>query len=163
MSRTYLPLSLALSACLLTACVDRVANGSAAGAGLDLAGMDTSVKPGDDFFAYVNGTWVKTSEIPADRSNWGVFAELREKADKRTADLVQAAADAKAQGGTEQAQVGDYYASYLDEAGIDAKGLTPLQPAHDHNNTNTNKTTQTTTFGAQLRADVDALNNTNFH
>jgi len=163
MSRTYLPLSLALSACLLTACVDRVANGSAAGSGLDLAGMDTSVKPGDDFFAYVNGTWVKTSEIPADRSNWGVFAELREKADKRTADLVQAAADAKAQGGTEQAQVGDYYASYLDEAGIDAKGLTPLQPALDRINAIADKSALASAFGAQLRADVDALNNTNFH
>ena len=44
--------------------------------GIDLAGMDRSLRPGDDFFGYANGTWVKTTQIPPDRSTWGVFAEL---------------------------------------------------------------------------------------
>src|SRR6185437_14358314 len=56
--------------------------------GIDTAGMDKSVAPGDDFFAYANGTWLKTTEIPADRSSWGVGAELAELTTKRTADLI---------------------------------------------------------------------------
>ncbi|HSP35029.1 MAG TPA: M13 family peptidase, partial [Thermoanaerobaculia bacterium] len=57
--------------------------------GLDVAGMDRNVRPGEDFFAYANGSWVAKTEIPADRSNWGVFGMLAEKADKRTADLIR--------------------------------------------------------------------------
>ena len=64
---------------------------AAASYGLDLAGMDPGVKPGDDFFAYANGKWVAATTIPPDRSSWGVFATLAEKADKRTADLISGA------------------------------------------------------------------------
>ncbi|HYM60631.1 MAG TPA: M13 family peptidase, partial [Thermoanaerobaculia bacterium] len=64
--------------------------------GLDLAGMDKSVSPGDDFFAFANGAWVKSTPIPADRSNYGVFAKLAEEANKRTVGLIQDAAKSKA-------------------------------------------------------------------
>src|SRR5438046_2991989 len=74
--------------------------------GLDLAGMDRGVKPGDDFFAYANGKWVAATAIPADRSSWGVFATLAEKADKRTADLIRE---------TRNPKIADYYAAYMDE------------------------------------------------
>src|SRR5436853_4658052 len=85
--------------------------------GLDLAGMDHSAKPGDDFFAYANGKWVAATAIPADRSSWGVFATLAEKADKRTADLIR---------GTKEQKIADYYAAFMDDKAIEAKGLHPI-------------------------------------
>src|ERR1051325_8219883 len=57
--------------------------------GLDLAGMDKSVDPGDDFFAYTNGDWMKSTKIPEDRSSYGVFDELAEEANRQTSDLIK--------------------------------------------------------------------------
>ena len=67
---------------------------AAAPHGLDVAGMDRSVKPGDDFFAYANGAWLKKTEIPADRSSWGISGELIELTTARVADIIQTAAKA---------------------------------------------------------------------
>ena len=58
--------------------------------GIDLQGMDKSVKPGDDFYKFVNGRWDATTEIPADRSSWGGFAVLRDLSDTRTRQIIQA-------------------------------------------------------------------------
>src|SRR5271170_4313844 len=60
--------------------------------GLDLAGMDRAVAPGDDFFAYANGSWLKSHEIPADRGSYGTLAILTERTRKQVADLIQEAA-----------------------------------------------------------------------
>src|SRR5262245_39116935 len=57
--------------------------------GIDLAGMDKSVAPGDDFFAFANGTWIKTTEIPADRSSYGVWAVMADRVQRRTRELVE--------------------------------------------------------------------------
>ena len=98
--------------------------------GVDTAGMDKAVKPGDQFFDYVNGTWNKTTPIPDDQSSWGMFNELRELSQKRTREIVeQAAANPKASGNTRK--VGDYYASLVDEAAIEKAGITPLKPELD--------------------------------
>lgn len=96
--------------------------------GFDTAGMDSSVKPGDDFFSYANGTWLKTTEIPADRSSYNSFAVLREAASKRTVDLIETAAKTQGPAGSEARMIGDYYASFMDEAAIEAKAATPLAP-----------------------------------
>ena len=164
MTRNTLAQTLKLGVCLtlLTACAGPSGGGSS-DHGLDLAGMDKSVRPGDDFFAYVNGGWAKTADIPADQSRWGVFSQLREVADKRTSDLIRDAAAGKAPAGSEAAKIGDAYASYMDEAGIDQKGLSPIQPVLAHIAAIPDKTALAVTLGAELRADVDALNNTNFH
>src|SRR5690242_742737 len=87
--------------------------------GLDLSAMDTSVRPGDDFFLYANGSWLKRTEIPADQSRWGSFTILRDKAAKRTADLIQEAAKSNPPAGSDARKVGDYYASFMDEAAIE--------------------------------------------
>ncbi len=125
--------------------------------------MDTSVKPGDDFFSYADGGWVKATEIPADRSNYGGFAVLRELASKRTADLIKGAGDQNAAAGSETAKIADYYASYMDEAGIDAKGLSAIKPQLDAISALSDKTGLARFIGTTIRADVDAMNNTNFH
>jgi putative endopeptidase len=130
----------------------------AAPPGLDLAAMDTSVAPGDDFFAYTNGGWMKSTPIPPDRASWGTFAIVAELTNKRTVDLIAKAGNAPA--GSETRKVGDYYETFLDEATVEQKGLAPLQPALQRVAAIADATGLARALGAQLRADVDVLNNT---
>jgi putative endopeptidase len=97
--------------------------------GFDTVGMDKSVGPGDDFFSYANGTWVKTTEIPADRSGWGDFQILDELSRTRTRGIIEDAAKAGSAGDADAVRVGTYYATYMDEAAIEKKGIAPLEPA----------------------------------
>jgi len=131
--------------------------------GVDLAGIDRSVKPGDDFFDYANGAWIKTNEIPADRSSWGAWGVLSELNNQRVRELIERAAAAKAADGTDAQKVGDFYASYMDETGIEAKGLAPLKPDLDRIAAIKDKAALASYLGTTLRADVDALNATNFY
>ncbi|MDB5722647.1 MAG: family peptidase, partial [Alphaproteobacteria bacterium] len=96
--------------------------------GVDLAGMDPKVNPGDSFYDYVNGNWDRTNPIPADRSTWGGFVVLADLSDKRTRDVIEAAAKTNAPAGSIERKVGDFYASFMDEQAIEARGATPLQP-----------------------------------
>ena len=96
--------------------------------GFDTSGMDKTVKPGDSFADYTNGTWAKTTEIPADRSSWGVSGVLRDLSDQRTREIIEAAAKEKGPKGSVSQKVGDLYASFMDEAAIEAKGTAPLKP-----------------------------------
>jgi len=135
----------------------------AASNGVDLAGIDHAVKPGDDFFDYANGAWLKANEIPADRSSWGAWGVLSELNNKRVRELIETAAAAKAADGSDAQKVGDFYASYMDEAGIEAKGLAPLKADLDHIAGVKDKASLSAYLGTTLRADVDALNATNFY
>jgi putative endopeptidase len=94
--------------------------------GIDLAAMDRTVVPGEDFYRYVNGTWLKTTQIPADKSRWHPYDELNEINIARVRTLVEAAG--KAPVGTVERKIGDYYAAHLDEAAREKAGFTPLAP-----------------------------------
>jgi putative endopeptidase len=131
--------------------------------GIDTAGMDRSVKPGDDFFAYANGTWLKHTEIPADRSNYGTSSILLDLTDRRVADLIQETSKANAAAGSEARKIGDYYASFMDSTAIDAAGVKPLQPTLDSIAAIGDRKGLAHFLGTTLRADVDALNATNFY
>ena len=96
--------------------------------GIDTAGMDKSVKPGDDFFAYVNGTWAKTTPIPADRSSYGAFATLRDLSEARVRQLVEGYQLGNPGTDGDPAKVAAIYRSFMDEAAIEAQGAKPLQP-----------------------------------
>jgi putative endopeptidase len=128
---------------------------------IDTAGMDTSVKPGDDFFKLANGGWYAKTEIPADRGAWGTFAEIAELTDKRVSELVQDAAK-NAPPGSDARRVGDYYATFMDEATIESKGLAPMQPQLDAIAAIADAKGLATALGKTIRADVDVLNSTNF-
>ncbi len=125
--------------------------------------MDRSVKPGDNFFEYANGEWVKRTAIPPDRSRIGVFTTLSDLSDKRTAALIEEAAKGNMSNGSSGRKIADLYNSYMDEATIESKGLSPLRPHLDAIAAIKSKTELATAMGQTLRADVDALNNTNFH
>jgi putative endopeptidase len=94
--------------------------------GVDYAAMDKSVKPGDDFFAYSVGTWLKTTEIAPDRSSASNFTTLADGAENDVRRIVESASASRAT--PLEQQVGDMYAAWMDEAGIEARGLAPLQP-----------------------------------
>ncbi len=90
--------------------------------GFDLGGMDKSVQPGDDFYGYANGTWAKNTQIPADKSNYGMFTALADLSQTRTREILDVAK------GDPDSMIGRAYASYLDTAAVEAKGLAPIQP-----------------------------------
>ncbi|MBV9316104.1 MAG: M13 family metallopeptidase [Gammaproteobacteria bacterium] len=132
------------------------------GRGLDFAGIDRSVAPGDDFFRFANGKWFATTEIPPDRSSWGTGAELDELTVRRTDELIRAA-DASAAPGSEARKIGDYYASYMDAAHIEQLGLVPLVPQLKKINAIGSGAALAQVLGSTVRSDVDVLNNTNLH
>jgi putative endopeptidase len=101
--------------------------------GVDLAAMDKSVKPGDNFFLFVNGAWLKTAEIPPDRASTGSFQDLRVQSEKQMNEIV---ADLEAkpydQLDIEQKKLRDLYDAYLDRKQIDSRGLAPAQKDLDY-------------------------------
>ena len=130
--------------------------------GIVVANMDKSVIPGDDFYHYANGSWIKRTEIPPDRAGVGVFSALGDLTNKRTLAVIEEVAKAKPASGPKQ-QIADLYHSFMDEAGIEQRGTAPLKPHLEAIQAITNKQELAQALGATLRADVDALNNTNFH
>ncbi len=90
--------------------------------GFDAAGMDTAVAPGDDFYAFANGTWTRTTAIPADRSNYGMFTALDDLSKERTRLILEEAKN------DPSSKIGRAYAAFLDEAAVEARGLAPIQP-----------------------------------
>ncbi|HVS31829.1 MAG TPA: M13-type metalloendopeptidase [Thermoanaerobaculia bacterium] len=96
--------------------------------GVDLEGMDRSVKPGDDFFRYVNGTWVAKTEIPPDRTSFGAFAMLAELSETRVRGILDHwAADKTLKAGSDEAKVAAIYRTFLDEATVEKLDRKPIQ------------------------------------
>ncbi|HKB56152.1 MAG TPA: M13 family metallopeptidase [Lacunisphaera sp.] len=129
--------------------------------GIDTAGMNPAIAPGEDFYAYANGAWMTATEIPADRGNWGTGAALGEETNRRLVALIEAAAKNRAATPAERIAA-DFHTAYMDEAGIEARGLAPLQPLLSGIAAIKDKTALARTLGESLRADVDPLNATNF-
>src|SRR5262249_45611641 len=96
--------------------------------GIEVANFDKSVRPQDDFYRYVNGTWLKTAKIPADRGEYGAFVKLDEDSQTRLRTIIEesSAKPQKASGSDEQ-KVGDLYASFMNEKKLDDLGLKPLE------------------------------------
>ncbi len=155
--------SVALLALTLAGPLSAQANQVRSVAGLDLAGMDTTVQRGDSFFQYANGTWLKRTEIPADRSSWSSDAVLTELTDRRIAYLIQEIAKSDAPAGSDRQKIRDYYASFMDTAAIERAGLTPLKPALDSIAAIAGRTALARYLGTTLRADVDIFNATNLY
>ncbi|HET8718722.1 MAG TPA: M13-type metalloendopeptidase [Nocardioidaceae bacterium] len=91
------------------------------------AGMDPDVRPQDDLFGHVNGRWLATEEIPADRSAWGSFVELAETAEQRVRDIIASCAEQPAEPGSNAQKIGDLFASFMDEQRIEELGAAPLE------------------------------------
>ena len=96
--------------------------------GFDPAELDDGIKPGDDFFAYVNGKWIAENEIPADRSRYGAFDILRDKSDEDVKAIIEEASATENEEGSDQQRVGDLYLSFQDFETRNARGVSPLEP-----------------------------------
>jgi predicted metalloendopeptidase len=94
--------------------------------GIDIPNMDTSVRPQDDFFTYLNGNWLKTTEIPGDKSSWGTFAKLRDDTLPQLRGLIEKAEAEKAKTGTEPQKIADLYASFMNEDKLNELGIRPV-------------------------------------
>ena len=95
--------------------------------GVDTANFDRAVRPQDDFFRFVNGTWLARTQIPADASSWGAFNELTDKSRDAIHQIVEDAAKSNAPAGSEKRKIGDLYLSYMDSARIEQLGIRPLE------------------------------------
>ncbi|MES2098177.1 MAG: M13 family metallopeptidase [Pseudomonadota bacterium] len=135
---------------------------SGAKSGVDQTLINRDVKPGDDFNAYANGVWLKTAEIPADRSSIGVGLDVSKVAEARNADIIKNAGAAKAKPGTDLQRIADYYAGYNDTAGIEARGLAPIRPLLASIAALKTKAQLSAMLGANMRADTDPFNNNNY-
>jgi len=128
-----------------------------------LAGMDRTVLPGVDFNEYANGGWLQAAEIPPDRSSTSVGRELVELTDRRTADLIREVAASAAPAGSDARKVADFYDSFMDQARIEARGLTVLKPQLQRIAAISDRAALARYLGSTLRADVDILNATSLH
>ena len=131
---------------------------SASAHGVDMQGMDRAVAPGDDFYSYASGRWMKATVIPPDRASYDAGGALEDQVLAQTRALLEAAAGSGASEGSDAQRVGDYYASFLDEAGIEAKGVTPIQSELDAIAQIHDRAGLAHVLGATVRADVDPLN-----
>jgi putative endopeptidase len=115
----------------------------------------TQITPGDDFFAYANGGWLKATTLPTGKEQWGARDELKEQARVRIAALLDDAGAAPA--GSPARKVADFRAAYLNEAAIEARGLASLQPLLDRIEKVSDKAELTRLLGQGMRADVDPM------
>ncbi len=133
------------------------------GPAVNPAFMDRTVRPGDDFYDYAIGVWQKNTEIPADKAVVSPGTPLYDKHIEKLRDLITESANATSPAGSGPRKIADLYKSFMDEAGIEGRGLAPLQPHLKAIAAIRDKRELARALGETLRADEDALNNTNFY
>ena len=107
-----------LALALLVGCAWSVAIAAEPRSGIDLAAIDPSIPPRQDFWEFANGKWLATAQIPADRSAWDTFLEVREKTQGQLRGAIEAI-DPNDQHHPERKKLADLYASFMDEAGVE--------------------------------------------
>ena len=107
--------------------------------GVDLSNRDEAVKPGDDFFRYASGKWLATFTLPEDKARYGAFDELAVKSENDVKTIIDGFAASPPAPGSNVAKAADFYASWMDEATIEARGTEPLKPYLDEINGITDK------------------------
>ncbi len=139
--------------------------------GIAIANIDTSVKPGDDFYHFANGGYIKRTPLPTDRASIGVFNTLADRSFKQVAAIIDDATSSTsaavpapdAAANREQRKIADLYRSYMNEPAIEAHGLASLKARLAAIDAIKSPHDLAEALGASVRADVDALNNTNYH
>ena len=137
-------------------------HGAGTGLGISLDALDKTVKPGDDFYAYANGAWMRSATIPADKSSTGAFREADDATQKQLGKLVDDIIKGDAAPDSDPGRIRTYYTTYVDTRAIDAAGLTPARADLDRFAAIADKTALSRVLGEQLRADVDPLNATDW-
>jgi endothelin-converting enzyme/putative endopeptidase len=149
--------------CALVACIAISAHAASPDSGISIPSMDPAVRPGDNFYLYANGGFIARTKLPADRASIGVFSVLSDQSFKQTASIIEDAAKANAPAGSNERKIADLYRSYMNEAAIESHGLSALKPHLAEIAAIHTPRELAHALGLTIRADVDALNNTNFH
>ena len=157
------PPLLSLLLCAVAAANAQTGSPAPVARGISIANMDASVRPGDNFYLYANGGFVARTKLPADRASIGVFTVLSDRSSEQIASIIQDAATSKAPAGSDERKIADLYHSYMDEASIESHGLAELKPHLADIAGIRTPHELAHALGLTLRADVDALNNTNYH
>jgi putative endopeptidase len=131
-------------------------------AGIVTASMDKTVAPGDDFFAYTNGGWVKNTPIPEDRSGIGAFYIADQERERQTRELLTSILGSNPAAGSNEALIANYYNAFLNTDAIDRAGLAPAKADLDAIGAIADKRQLSAAIGGTLRADTDPLNATNY-
>jgi endothelin-converting enzyme/putative endopeptidase len=131
--------------------------------GISIQNMDPAVHPGDNFYLFANGAYIARTKLPADRAALGVFNTLVDLSFKQVASIIDDAAKSNAPAGSEERKIADLYHSYMDEAAIESHGPPALKSHLAEIAAIHNQRDLAHALGLTLRADVDALNFTNFH
>lgn len=118
--------------------------------------VDPNIKPGDNFFAYANGAWLKGATIPAGKDRWAVRDEINERARLQVAAILDDAPHARP--GSLARKVADFRSAFLNQSAIEAKGIEPLKPQFARIDAVDDKLALTRLLGRSMRADVDPLN-----
>jgi len=124
--------------------------------GIGLDGMDVNVRPGDDFFAYVNGRWLETTEIPADKARYGTFDILRDESQENVKAIIEMSASGDFAKGSDEQKVGDLYRSFMDMDTRDARGMEPLQPELDRIDAISSYDDLAVYFASAMKRNLDA-------
>ena len=132
-----------------TAPVERVS-------GIDIDAMDKSVRPGDDFFMFMNGAWIEETEIPADKATYGGFTVLRDESTENVKAIIDESATGDFAKGSDEQKVGDLYKSYMDMETRNARGISPLQPELDRIDAIESYDDLAAHFGSVVRRGLDA-------
>src|SRR5258708_28587838 len=119
--------------------------------------IDHSIKPGDDFYRYENGNWLKTAVIPSRQTTFDTRAILMERTSQRVRDLIQEAASAQPAKGSAEQKVGDYFASFMDQNAIETRGLTPLADEMAMISAIKDKASLSAYLGSTLNSEADGL------
>lgn len=130
--------------------------------GIQASWMDKTAKPGDDFFTYADGSWVKATAIPTDRSRIGAFWIADQLREKNTRSLFDDILKANPTSGND-ALIANFYKAYFNTDAIDRAGLAPVKADLDAINAISDKRGLSAAIGGTLRADTDPMNATNFH
>lgn len=131
--------------------------------GLDASAMDTTVRPGDNFYKYANGSWDRRTQIPPELSSFGSFNIAAKQADANLMEIVHRAAGTRASAGSDARKIADFYHAFLDTVTIAALGTAPIRPLLDSIDAISSRRELARFLGAHLRADVDPMNNGILH
>ena len=96
--------------------------------GIDFSRVDSTVRPQDDFYRHVNGTWLKEFELPKDKSRYATFTVLREKAREDVKKIIEEASKTNSPGGSDNQKIGDLYQSYMDTMTLAETGIKSIIP-----------------------------------
>jgi len=131
--------------------------------GIAISSIETTIRPGDNFYLYTNGDWIKRTVLPPDRVSVGASDLLIDRSNERVASIIEEASKSNPAPGTDQRRIADLYHSYMDERAIEKNGTAQLKSHLAEIRSIHNQRDLAHALGLTLRADVDALNNTNFH